>query len=167
MNDVFQFYSKSRDVPPGRGAGERASRAYALPTNFRKMLSNFYLIPIEYKGEHYASVEHAFHATKLERFGHPDAADFAIGAVNYVGNEGGAVKRAGGKHGRFRMNAEQIASWNLASRGVLEELWEEKFGRNEPLRVMLKATGGAELWHDMGRGKKERWVELENLRTRI
>ena len=93
MNDVFQFYSLSRDVAPGRGAGERATEQYTLPANFRKILSNFHLSPIEYKGEHYASVEHAFHATKLKRFGHPAAADFAIGAANYVGNDGVAVKR--------------------------------------------------------------------------
>ena len=80
MNDVFQFRSNSRPVKPGAGAGERATAVYTLPLNFRQILSNFYLSPLEYKGVHYASAEHAFHAAKLKRFGQDAlAARFAVG----------------------------------------------------------------------------------------
>lgn len=168
MGDVLQFYSKSRNVAPGRGAGETVSRDYPLlDKNFRKMLSNFYPVTIQYNGETYASVEHAFHATKLKHFGHPRSVDFAVGAINYVGNEGSSVKKAGGKNGLFRMNNVQIAEWNRISRGVLVELWQEKFGRNAELRKVLKSTGNARLVHDMGRGHTERWVELEALRQTL
>ena len=165
--DVLQFFSRSRQLPPGRGAGERTSRAYNLPLNFRQILSNFYLVPIESEGKQYASVEHAFHARKLLRFGRPEASRFAVGAANYVGDKGGDVKRAGGRNGVYRMTPAQIAEWNGVSRAVLLELWAEKFGRNPALRAVLKETGDAELWHDMGRGKRERWVGLEELRSRL
>jgi hypothetical protein len=65
------------------------------------------------------------------------------------------------------MTSPEIDAWKRESRGVLVELWAEKFGRNPELRAVLKATKRAELWHDMGRGKKERWVELEELRERL
>ena len=165
MNDVFQFRSNSRPVKPGAGAGERATAVYTLPLNFRQILSNFYLSPLEYKGVHYASVEHAFHAAKLKRFGQDAlAARFAVGGD--VGN-GADVKRAGGKNGLYRMTMPEIDAWKRESRGVLVELWEEKFGRTPALRAVLKETKRAELVHDMGRGKKERWVELEDLRARL
>jgi predicted NAD-dependent protein-ADP-ribosyltransferase YbiA (DUF1768 family) len=166
MNDVFQFRFTSRPAKPGYGAGERTGGGtYMLPVNFRQILSNFYLTPIEYKGERYASVEHAFHAAKLKRFGkHALAARFAVGGD--VGN-GADVKRAGGKNGLYRMTLPEIDVWKRESCGILAELWEEKFGRNPALRAVLKETKRAELWHDMGRGKKERWVELEELRARL
>jgi predicted glycoside hydrolase/deacetylase ChbG (UPF0249 family) len=134
------------------------------------MLSNFFPCEIEVGGVVFASVEHAFHASKLLFVGQPSLATrFAVaarGTPAYVGDDGGAVKRAGGRNGVYAMTASEIAAWSTESRRVLVRLWEERY-RHAPSREVLLATLNAELWHDMGRGKKERWVELEDLRTRL
>lgn len=135
------------------------------------MLSNFFPCEMEVGGVVFASVEHAFHASKLLSVGQPSlAARFAVaarGTPAYVGDDGGAVKRAGGRNGVYAMTASEIAAWSTESRRVLVRLWEARYSKHAPSREMLLATLNAELWHDMGRGKKERWVELEDLRTRL
>ena len=181
MRDVFQFYSKSRPCRPGEGAGERrvTSTSYAsLPRTFRQTLSNFALLPCEYLGKRYPSVEHAFHAAKILRYAPPETRDaladrFSYDAAQrrdpaYVGDAGAAVKRAGGKRGVFCMSAADIADWESAHVEVMDALLRSKFTLPLPANVLaqrtLLATQNAELWHFVRGKPSQRWFWLENLR---
>lgn len=168
--DALAFYSKSRAVPAGRGAQERVAkgRAYALPPNFRQVLSNFARTPLVFDGKTYETVEHAFHAEKLRQAGYPAAAaKFEPRHEDYVGADPAAAKKAGGKRGLVKLTPSQIAAWSGSWADVMHRLWAAKFTPPGAPRDVLLATGDAELWHLLGRGGKERWFALEELRGRL
>ena len=52
---VIQFYSKSKDAPLGKGAGEKLPPGKAFPTtlpaNFRKCLSDMHVAPFYFWGD--------------------------------------------------------------------------------------------------------------------
>jgi ribA/ribD-fused uncharacterized protein len=100
-------------------------------------LSNFYPSQIEWEGELYPTVEHAFQAAKTfdldER-----------GAVQY------ATTAAGAKQIGRQVNLR--ADWELVKLDVMRELVRKKF-RDPELRAKLVATGEAKLiegntWND-------------------
>ncbi len=69
MNDKLFYYSKSRDVAPGKGTNEfvENSEIYnELKTikDWRKILSNFHEYPFSYENYTYKTIEHAFQAKK-------------------------------------------------------------------------------------------------------
>ena len=68
--DILQFYSKSADKYPGKGNGEYVKnpedyKELSKIKDWRKMLSNFYVMPFELDGNIWNSVEHFYHACKF------------------------------------------------------------------------------------------------------
>lgn len=63
--DRLYFFSRSADRLPGSGANERVTdpqqytELEAVP-NWRQMLSNFWVAPIQVGGQRWNSVEHLF-----------------------------------------------------------------------------------------------------------
>lgn len=62
---MIRFYSKSADKLPGMGTKEvRAGDPGTLPKDFRKILSNFHLVPLKYDGHEFNCPEAMYHYLK-------------------------------------------------------------------------------------------------------
>ena len=162
------FFSGSRDALPGRGVNEVGTptefAVLAKIKNWRKVISNFYETPLTYKGKTYMTVEHAFQAVKI---GFADAAkadQFAIESGSELAKGGGVAARKARKI--VTLNAAQQKQWRSVASDVMRELWEIKFSQGLPKEVLL-ATNQAELWHGAPRIPKERWDDLETIRSKI
>lgn len=173
-NDRLCFYSKSRDVPPGTGAGGEFVRdpaAYdalrSMP-HWRRSLSNFDVdAPFEYDGLTYNSIEHAFQARKIRLVDPERARHFSLESGHEIGRGDGSVAQ---KHRKYVMlSKETIAAWNEMSNRVMVDVSKAKYcaPANERSRRVLLATGNAELLH-ISRGKPPvRFVHLEEIREQI
>jgi hypothetical protein len=69
-NDKLFYFSKSRDVLPGKGLNEIVENHLiyndlAKIKDWRKILSNFHIFPFIYEGNTYNTIEHAFQAKKI------------------------------------------------------------------------------------------------------
>ena len=71
---VFQFYSRSANVAPGKGAGEKIKAGeqskyaeLASIPNWRHRLSNFFIESFELDGHTWSSVEHYYQASKFTK----------------------------------------------------------------------------------------------------
>jgi ribA/ribD-fused uncharacterized protein len=116
-----------------------------------RFLSNFYLCPIVFEGDLYASVEHAFQAAKT--------LDPAERKTVRLCVKPGDAKRAGRK-------VKKRDDWDDIRVSVMRELLYQKFN-SSPLRQRLLNTGIAELiegndWGDVFwgvcRGRGENWL---------
>lgn len=107
-------------------------------------LSNFYLVPIEYEGLVYMSVENAFQASKIFI---PNNTELTTKLRNQFTN---LEPREAKKLGR---QVELRWDWELVKDQIMRELIYCKFTQHEDLRQKLLATGNAYLqegnvWHD-------------------
>ena len=106
---VFQFYSKSKDMSPGKGAGEKIpdvdiSRFSKLAEikNWRKILSNFYEGAFELDGLKWLSVEHLYHASKFKKSNPDFYKEFSLDSNSEISKSPVMAKSAGGKTGKYR-----------------------------------------------------------------
>ena len=105
-NIVFQFYSRSQNKLPGKGAGEKISpesenkfAELRKIKNWRKVLSNFYIEPFTSDNLTWNSVEHLYHALKFKK-GHPEFyKQFSLESDSAFSKEPLLAKAAGGKTG--------------------------------------------------------------------
>lgn len=102
-----------------------------------RFLSNFWRVPIEYDGDLYPSVEHAYQAAKTDNF--QDRLRIRLMPT------AGDAKRAGRR-------VEIRSDWEQVKLDVMYQLVKQKFSA-EPLRSQLIATGDNELiegntWND-------------------
>ena len=158
----FVFYSgSSAAAAPGEGKGERRGEGdfadLRAVAGWRAVLSNFHVgAPLEVDGRVYASAEHAFHAAKFKAAGRAEeAARFA--ADGDVGRAPGVCK----------LTTDERARWEAAREDAQRAIWRAKFVPDGTPRAALIATRDAELWHYAGRGRRERWHGLEELREMI
>ena len=92
--DVLAFYSKSRDIAPGKGAQENTSDTYedlASIKNWRKILSNFHCYPFKYGDYTYNSIEHVFQAIKIKLAAEEKAKWFTLESGHEIGQGDGAL----------------------------------------------------------------------------
>jgi len=165
---VFQFYSKSRDKAPGKGAGEtvkienimKFSELDGIP-NWRRGLSNFSIHPFELDGHQWQSVEHYYHANKFKR-GFPDFyLQFSLDSGSELSVDPAMAKAAGGKTGKYKGKQFRpktvVIDEGFFSDGnnerVLLEGQYAKYSQNETAKSLLLATKDAKLQHFV-RGKK-------------
>jgi predicted NAD-dependent protein-ADP-ribosyltransferase YbiA (DUF1768 family) len=169
QHDTFQFYSKSSDEKPGRGAGETlvsdpgVYAALASVPDWRKVLSNFHVCPFKYDGKTYRTIEHAFQASKIQLVDPGAAALFATESGSQLsrGDGGDAQKQ---RKMRLLPPAE-IARWNQISGDVMARIAQAKYAQCPQARAVLLATGDAVLMHSVMRSKPVRFTHLEDIRA--
>jgi len=168
---IFQFYSKSRNVPPGKGSGENISPK--LKNDFvelgkingwRKQLSNFYtktdkdkkIEPLfELDGYKWASVEHYYHANKFKKNNLDYYKLFTMESESEISTDPIGAKGAGGKTGKvnkkkFRPTSIQMDE-DFMKNGNNEKVMYDgqlaKYQQNPELKNMLLLTKQAKLVH--------------------
>ena len=122
---VLQFHSKSALL-----------KNHVLPPDALRRLSNFSEDSVEFDGNVYPSVEHAFQAQKYMCSNKPELAQ-----MFYNGKIESAVdaKLAGGKGGMKKHGATMdVACWDKTKDGVMNALIKSKIHRNEYIRSILK-----------------------------
>ena len=102
-----------------------------------RFLSNFYKSPLEFEGDTYPTLEHAFQAAKTS-----DAEERAT----LRANANPVIAKRKGRRVTLR------ADWETAKQGIMRDLLHLKFA-NADLRERLLQTGNEELvegnrWHD-------------------
>jgi predicted NAD-dependent protein-ADP-ribosyltransferase YbiA (DUF1768 family) len=166
--DKLCFYSKSRDVVPGKGASESVTDVTAYSKlakikDWRKILSNFHVYPFIYDGYTYNSIEHAFQAQKIALVDKEKALLFTVESGHKIGTGSGEIARKNRKI--VKLTATQLAEWSQIRDQVMSDAAHQKYAAcDEALRV-LKATCSAELWHITPRSKPVRFEHLEKIRA--
>lgn len=169
-SDTIFFYSKSRDVAPGRGANERIrdpSKYHQLSTypNWRRVLSNFHISPFHFNGATYHTIEHAFQAAKIALVDPEKAKAFTMESKTPLGLGDGATARKARK--MVMLNPDVLHRWDQMSQKVMAEAATAKYAACAIARDVLCATGNAELWHIVPRGRPIRFLHLEALRSQL
>ena len=167
-SDKLVFYSKSRDVAPGKGANEsvRDVAAYAELSrikNWRKVLSNFHEAAFMFRGHTYKTIEHAFQAAKIALVDEAAAYRFTTDSGDPLGHGDGLTARKNRK--LVVLNSTDLQTWDAMSASVMHEIARAKYDQCAEARIVLGATKDAELWHVVPRGKPVRFVHLEAIRS--
>lgn len=165
-SDVFRFFSRSADKPPGKGSGESASHAYpalASIRNWRQVLSNFHLCPFAYEGKTYNTIEHAFQATKIALEDPRRAFAFTRESKTAIGLGDGA--KAQKERKMVELSKAKLAAWAAFKDDVMARIARAKYAQCPDARRVLLATGTAQLWHAGPRIKAVRFVHLEQIRA--
>lgn len=168
---ILQFYSKSRDVDPGKGSGETISPKLVSDfvelgkiKNWRHQLSNFYtkkdknkkVVPLfKLDGYTWASVEHYYHANKFKKNNMDYYKLFTMESKSEISTEPIAAKGAGGKTGKvnkkkFRpsnVKIDEDFTMNGKNEDVMYNGQLAKYKQNPELRKMLLLTNDAKLVH--------------------
>lgn len=168
---IFQFYSKSKHVPAGKGSGENISPKMINEfvelnkiNNWRRQLSNFYgktdknkkVVPLfELDGYKWATVEHYYHANKFKKNNLDYYKLFAMDSKSEISTDPIAAKGAGGKTGK--VNKKKFRPSNIKmdddfmSNGNNEDVMYNgqlaKYKQNPELKQMLLLTKQAKLVH--------------------
>lgn len=183
-NTIFQFYSKSKDVKPGFGAGE-----YLNPSDestyeelgkikdWRKILSNFYMDDKSFKldGYHWNSVEHYYHANKFIRNNPEFYKIFSVESGTDISKDPGMAKAAGGKTGKYK--GKQIRPKNIVmddgffdndhAKHVMQQGQFAKYSQLELARKTLLATGDADLYHHVRGIKPIKFEDTMSIREQL
>lgn len=168
---ILQFYSKSRDVAPGKGSGETISPKLVSDfvelgkiKNWRHQLSNFHtkkdknkkVVPLfKLDGYTWASVEHYYHANKFKKNNMDYYKLFTMESKSEISTEPIAAKGAGGKTGKvnkkkFRpsnVKIDEDFTMNGKNEDVMYNGQLAKYKQNPELRKMLLLTNDAKLVH--------------------
>lgn len=133
---VFQFYSKSRDSNPGKGAGEKVPKKEVMRfselagiKNWRKVLSNFFEGDFTLDGKRWKSVEHFYHASKFKKNNPEFYNTFSLDSDTELSKSPAMAKGAGGKTGKFK--GKQIRSKKI-------KIDENFFSSKENERAMYR-----------------------------
>lgn len=179
---VFIFYSKSRDVPPGKGGNKhkdiekRWSEKAKLSDfkelgkipNWRKVLSNMWFTEdkalFKLDGYEWASVEHWFHANK---FKWNDSEEYKSFYEKFTYNSGSLISKdpkmallAGGRSGKIKgklyrpLTIVLDPEWEVNKSMIMMRGQEAKYKQDELSRRVLLATKDAKLIHLMTRRGK-------------
>jgi predicted NAD-dependent protein-ADP-ribosyltransferase YbiA (DUF1768 family) len=142
---VLQFYSKSKDIAPGKGSGETLGEdddftLLSKIVDWRKMLSNFWEESFFLDGFEWLSVEHYYHAMKTDdkciRY------TFTLDSNTHMSKSALAAKKAGGM--KFMT---QKPDFHLMREDVMVRAQKAKFEQNDYLGHALLVTWDAQLNH--------------------
>ena len=175
---VFQFYSKSRDLTPGKGAGEifdekeRANYADLDDIkDWRRKLSNFWAAPFMLHGKRWQSVEHYYQGAKYKRNNPQVYDEFSLDSGSELSKDPFMAKGAGGKSGSYK-KVRIIPSGVKIDEDFFERRFanemkhaqEAKFTQNDDMKELLMATGDAKLQHFRRGNSPEIFYNLMELR---
>ena len=168
-HDTLFFYSKSARKPAGKGANESVTNPKEYSqlneiTDWRKVLSNFYVAPFVYNGATYNTIEHALQSEKI-RLVDPEKANwFSVESGNSIGQGDGFIARKNSK--TFTLNEENTLKWNAIKHTVLHNLLLAKFTQVIVARHAILSTRQAALLHRSSRGGAiQRQFILEKIRS--
>lgn len=123
------FHSKSKDV-----------KAFGLPKDAMRRLSNFSLDSVEYEGHEYPSVEHAYQAQKYNFSNKKEIKEqFYTGGLLKTPVE---AKSAGGKGGMKKNHAVLNAKFWDNGDQIMEDLIKSKIQKNPEIREILSLLKG-------------------------
>lgn len=169
--DRLFYFSRSADKAPGKGINEFTNNPkdyseLSLITDWRKVLSNFYLAPLKIDGYTWNTVEHYFQGAKIGLVDPVKQLHFTVESCHVIGLGDGNAARSARKY--VFLSPEQLNAWQEIMPSVLERALTAKFTQYPDLGQVLKLTGKAELWHSAGRGAKpKRQTVLEAVRALI
>jgi len=167
MTDKICFYSRSKSAKlfAGKGEEKNSTEDYTgLEGDFRRILSNFHVFPFEYEGKRYNTIEHAFQAKKIALADPVVAERFTLDSGDDIGKGDGYVAQRNRK--AVKLNKEQLEEWEKIKGDVLKLITEAKYDQCTEAREILKNTRQAELWHIQSRKRPDRFVHLEEIRTK-
>jgi len=168
---ILQFYSKSRDVAPGKGSGETISPKLAQEfvelgkiKNWRHKLSNFHtnldknkkvVSLFKLDGYTWASVEHYYHANKFKKKNMDFYKLFTMESKSDISISPVAAKGAGGKTGKVNKKkfrpSNIIMDDDFMMNGKNEDVMYNgqlaKYKQNPELKKMVLLTNDAKLVH--------------------
>ena len=160
---VFQFYKKSQDKSPGKGAGEtipddvvKEYTALSKYKHWRRTLSNFAITPFKLDGHTWSSIEHYIQAKKFERTNPKFYLEFTQGSTTELGkllsNNPDMAKAAGSIKGIYKgqkIRPEHVKFDISVTSPQLElamdKALDAKFKQNEESKNVLLATNDAML----------------------
>ena len=128
--DHLLFHSKAALIKP-------KNNPYGLPSDAARILSNFGIIPVTWRGNTYPTVEHAFQGAKyLLASNHPEIeASFRVDGS--LGPDPVNAKKAGGKAGMKKTKTVlDVPLWNSIADQVMTELISEK-ARHPVIQAIL------------------------------
>jgi predicted NAD-dependent protein-ADP-ribosyltransferase YbiA (DUF1768 family) len=173
--DILMFYSKSKDVPAGKGVKEHVHDNYKELNeikHWRRILSNFHMAPFIYNGREFNSIEHAFQAEKIRLVNEETARLFEINGgkkcceenkESIIGNEDASIARKNRK--LVILDAEMLSKWNNIKHKKMKEISIAKYSQCEEAMHTLRCTKNAELWHIIPRTSFSiRFKHLEEIR---
>jgi len=161
-NVVFQFYSKSANKPPGKGTGEKISTEREAEfkelrskesKGWRRVLSNFYISPIQIDGKRWNSVEHYYQGSKFKKDNKEYYEQFSLDhpTSKFKEDPSKAKSAGGGKAGRPQSDGDFFGPDGRSSK-EMKKAQMEKYKTNEYARNILLLTKDAKLTHYLGRG---------------
>lgn len=170
MSDKLCYYSKSRDVPIGKGSNESVRDASLYQElgkieNWRRILSNFYCEPFSYQGKVYNSVEHVFQSYKIALVSPEKAEYFTVDSNHAIGQGDGALAQKNRK--LVVLNNDQLEQWDKMKHDLMTDITLQRILQSDTYKTVLSATRNAELWHVMVRKGIVRNKYLEDLREEI
>ena len=164
MQDRLYFFSRSKDVAPGRGVNEIADvKNYlelAKVKEWRKRLSHFdATIPFRFEGATYRTIEHAFQAKKIGLLDPEKAKLFTIESGHEIGLGDGQMAQKNRK--LVKLSPELLGQWAQIQPAFLLAVAEAKW-RLDPEVLLL--TGDAQLFHIQRAKPAARFLHLEKAR---
>ena len=168
MADKFFFFSRSTDKPPGEGSNEIGDpgeyAALARLSDWRQTLSNFHVATFCWRGYTWNSIEHAFQAMKIGLQDQDKAFQFTVESGHFIGKGSGWTAQ---KHRKcVILTQDNIDHWTRTCQSVMQGAATAKYAQSAAASEVLDATGDAELWHIVPRGRAPRFGHLESIRTR-
>lgn len=169
--DKLFFFSRSKNVAPGKGANEcvqNTEQYHELSKipHWRQQLSNFSEHgTFEYNGLKYKTIEHAFQGSKIAIVDPEVGKWFSIDSGHNIGQSPGLVARKNRK--LRRLSAPQLHHWDRIKASVIQNITEAKLSQCPDYRTLLSQTQNAQLWHIQIRQKPVRCQYLELLRESV
>ena len=169
--DRLCFFSKSKDVLPGKGVQEFAADVekyddLADILNWRHVLSNFHVAtnPIEYGGYHYRTIEHVFQGAKINLKDPEKALYFSIESGHDIGKGDGFAAQKQRKY--VKLDDAALRQWDTLGPQVMRDAAAALYGNPENIieRTVLLATRDAQLFHIRIRQPSVRFEHLEAIR---
>lgn len=169
-DDKIYFYSRSKDVHPGKGSNEYMKnpelyKRLSEIKNFRRILSNFHVYPFQFEGYTYNSIEHVFQSKKIELVDKELALNFTLESGHEIGKGNGNIAQ---KHRKLAiLSPKMLKKWDSIRHDIVKRAAIEKYKVCGEGREVLKATLGCQLWHIVSRSQPVRFIHLEEIRCTL
>lgn len=164
---IFQFYSKSKHVKPGKGSGEKIGndndefKELDKEKNWRRIMSNFHVAPFKLdkmsgKDLKWSSVEHYYQANKYKNekeFYYL----FTMNSKTELSKNANLAKKAGGKGNTSKKYRQELGFSDVMldpnffkdkkNEKIMEDAQRAKYTQNEKEKNILLLTKKAKLQH--------------------